>query len=66
MKVFTTTAGDFGFWVGTAAVVVARDRGHARKLLIEAGAKDEELELSDFLELDLETEGALVLQNGDY
>lgn len=70
MRVFYSN--DFpGHWVGTAAVMVARDEDHARELLT---AKLVELRLmhkgqkSGFTVTELPTDSAaaLVLQDGDY
>lgn len=62
------TSRDFsGFWVGTAAVVVAGSEEEARRLMVAAcddqgmGAFDGTLQ-----ELVLDASQAVVLQNGDY
>ncbi len=66
-----------GRWpVGTAAVVVANDRGHAKSLL-EAKAKEHgllgttdlkgtPLKLDDFIEVNITSANAVLLLDGDY
>lgn len=59
-----------GLWpVGTAAVVVARDRGHAKRLLnatlASRGLKLVE-DTKEFKLLDTSQEGAYVLLDGEY
>jgi len=61
-----------GHWpVGTSAVIAARDRGHAKRLLlatlpIELAQKNRDLELDTFEQFDSEIAKAVVLQDGDY
>ena len=67
MKVFTCTSFGGHYPVGTAAVIVARDRGHARRLLRKALKEcglEEDNEI--FVEVDVETAGAIVLRDGEY
>ena len=75
MKVFTCTKFEgHRFWpAGTSAVIVARDRRHARRLMNikahEQGLPIHQgipLELDDFEEVDLTKEQAIILQDGDY
>ena len=72
MKIYCTT--DFeGHWpVGTSAVIVAKDKGHAHRLL-EKELKKHGLELEGFCgckvtfdEVDPTVAKAIVLQEGDY
>ena len=58
--------------IGTAAVIVAKDKGHARRLL-EKELKNYDLELEGFLdckvtleEIDPTKAQAIVLSDGDY
>lgn len=70
MKVYYTDD-LIGHWpVGTAAVVVAADRGQARRLLLAAAARrgikqDPDRELS-LVELSLAEAHAVVIQDGNY
>lgn len=69
MKVFTVT-GFEGHWpVGTCAVIVARDRGHARRLL-NAKLKTHGLEpvedTTEFKLLDTSVTHAEILADGNY
>lgn len=75
MKVFTCTS-FIGTWpVGTAAVISARNRGHAKKLLLnafkQAGLdelfqKNKGLDVATFKEFDPTIPHALILLDGDY
>jgi len=54
--------------IGATAVVVARDRGHARRLL-NRKLQEEGLELSgdeDIVKVETDSAQAIVLHNGDY
>lgn len=76
MTVYTCTELQ-GIWpVGTAAVVIAQDRGHAKRLL-EAEAKSRgltgatdsegtELKLDDILPVSMDYPHAVILLDGDY
>lgn len=70
MRVFTCK-GFKGYWpTGTAAVVVARDRDHARaeldRALAHAGLDPSDPEMDRLRELDLKHERGYVLADGDY
>lgn len=71
-RIFVNTEFPGHYPVGTAAIMVARDRGHARRLLIRE-ARDhglslraDDLPLNGFTELSLEESGCVILRNGDY
>lgn len=58
--------------VGSAVIAVARDKGHARRLMLEAAAEAnmpgaaEELPASDIILVDADTPQGIVVRNGDY
>ena len=71
MKVFTHTGFRGYYPVGTSAVIVARDRGHAKRLLLaalpdELKAENQDLDISLFEEVDTSKPNAVILQDGDY
>lgn len=57
-----------GVWMAGYSVVVARDRGHAKRLLTKL-LKDNDLEVDGHLEItevNIEEAGAHLVWNGDY
>jgi hypothetical protein len=69
MKVWTCV-GFTGYWpVGTAAVVVAKDREQAKALLevaLRGKGLEQEIPLEDIRELDVSTVGCWILLDGNY
>ena len=72
MRIYFTTDFEGHYPVGTSAVIVAQDKGHARRLL-EKELKKCGLKLRGFCdmkvtyeEIDLTISKAIVLQDGEY
>jgi hypothetical protein len=69
MNVYYTTGFEGHNPVGTAAMVVARDRGHARRLL-DVELKSRGLEGTEpdakFVKIDVGVTQAIVLNDGEY
>lgn len=62
-----------GFWpVGANAIVMARDRGHARRMLLKElderglAEKNKDIELDAFVECDFGNYGVVILADGNY
>lgn len=70
MKVYYNITFQGHYPTGTASVIIAEDREHAKRLLCEEleylGLNSDDLHLDSFIEVDTTEASALILCNGDY
>lgn len=70
LRVYTTTDFEGHYSVGVAAIVVAADKGHARRILLKQCIAHHIPQATDcdfkFVELDVSKCGAVVLNDGNY
>lgn len=72
MRLYHNTSFPGHYPVGTAAVIVARDRAQAKRLLMEEAKKyglklaDDDVDVKDFILMDTGVPACIILHDGNY